>query len=101
MGAPQINGSFPENVNQESFEYTSQRSTFMMNVGGKVSMNVTFISPITPTDLKRQSVIGTYLDVTVASIDGATHSVQLYADTTAGMYYPIIALSCPTFARSS
>jgi len=31
----------------------------------------------------RQSIIGSYLDVTVASIDGNTHSVQLYADTSA------------------
>jgi hypothetical protein len=85
MGAPQVNGVFPPSVIQESFEYTSQRSTFMMNVTGKVSMNVTFISPVTPTDIKRQSIIGTYLSVTVASIDGATHSVQLYADTSGGM----------------
>jgi len=51
-------------------------------------MNATFLSPITPTDLKRQSVIGSYLSVTVAAIDGATHSVQLYADTSAGMPLP-------------
>ncbi len=80
-----MNGVFPPSVTQESFEYTSQRSTFMMNVAGKVSMNVTFISPITPTDIKRQSIIGTYLSVTVTSIDGARHSVQLYADTSGGM----------------
>lgn len=89
MGAPVINGVTPPTVNQTSFEYTSERSTFIMSVGGKVSMNVTFISPITPTDLKRQSVIGTYLDVSVQAIDGATHSVQLYADTSAGMFYRI------------
>ena len=86
MGAPKVNGTFPTNVAQTSFEYTSQRSTFIMDVTSKVSMNVTFISPITPTDLKRQSIIGTYLQVTVASTDGASHSVQLYADTTAGTY---------------
>jgi hypothetical protein len=85
MGDPVVNGVRPTAVDQTSFEYTSLRSTFIMNVGGKVSMNATFISPITPEDLKRQSVIGTYLDVSVQSIDGATHSVQLYADTSAGM----------------
>ncbi|KAH6664891.1 hypothetical protein B0J14DRAFT_238768 [Halenospora varia] len=83
MGAPNINGVSPTLVTQTSFEYTSQRSTFIMNVAGKVSMNVTFISPVTPTDLKKQSVIGTYLQVTVASLDGATHSTQLYTDTSA------------------
>lgn len=83
MGAPEVNGVFPPVVTQESFEYTSQRSTFIMNVNGKISMNVTFISPLTPTDLMRQSVIGTYLDVSVVAIDGATHSIDLYADTSA------------------
>lgn len=86
MGQPKIGDDFPTNVEQTSFEYTSQRSTFIMNVAGKVSMNVTFISPIAPKDLKRQSIIGSYLQVTVAATDGATHSVQLYADTTAGTY---------------
>jgi hypothetical protein len=84
MGEPNVNGVFPPSVAQESFEYTSARSTFIMNVNGKVSMNVTFVSPVTPDDLQRQSVIGTYLYVSVAAIDGRTHSVQLYADTSAG-----------------
>jgi hypothetical protein len=84
MGAPKINGTFPTSVTQESFEYTSTRSTFIMNVDGKISMNVTFVSPINPTDLQRQSIIGSYLYVDVASIDGSSHSVQLYSDTSAG-----------------
>lgn len=84
MGAPLVNGVFPTLVSQDSFEYTSQRSTFIMNVAGKVTMNVTFISPVTPTDLQRMSIIGTYLCLSVVSRDGATHSVQLYADTSAG-----------------
>jgi hypothetical protein len=85
MGAPKVFGISPPNVEQTSFEYTSERSTFIMNVADKVSMNVTFISPITPTDLKRQSIIGSYLQVTVASTDGKPHYVRLYADTSAGM----------------
>lgn len=84
MGDPGVNGVRPTLVTQDSFEYTSQRSTFIMNVAGKVTMNVTFLSPITPTDLKRQSIIGTYLSVAVSSRDGANHNVQLYADTSAG-----------------
>ena len=86
MGAASVNGFVPPSVTQESFEFTSLRSTFIMNVAGVVSMNVTFLSPVTPKDLMRQSIIGSYLSVTVASIDGGTHSVQLYADTTAGMF---------------
>ncbi|KAN0095547.1 DUF1793 domain containing protein [Hyaloscypha variabilis] len=83
MGAANVNGVVPPSVTQTSFEYTSTRSTFIMNVAGKISMNVTFLSPVTPNDLRRQSVIGSYLSVTVAAIDGGSHSVQLYADTSA------------------
>jgi hypothetical protein len=84
MGAANVNGIVPPSVTQTSFEYTSTRSTFIMNVAGKVSMNVTFLSTINPTDLQRQSVIGSYLYLSVAAIDGGTHSVQVYADISAG-----------------
>ncbi|KAI1178624.1 glutaminase GtaA [Nemania sp. FL0916] len=76
MGA--VTGS--QNVNQTEFSYTSTRSNFVMNVGGKVGMNITFLSPVTPTDLKRQSLTFSYLDVGVYSLDGADHDVQLYTD---------------------
>ncbi|KAI0388618.1 glutaminase GtaA [Xylariaceae sp. FL0594] len=69
-----------KNVDQTSFSYTSTRSNFVMNVGNKVEMNITFLSPVTPTDLKRQSLTFSYLDVGVHSLDGAKHDVQLYAD---------------------
>ncbi|KAI0386749.1 glutaminase A [Hypomontagnella monticulosa] len=70
-------------VDQTDFSYTSTRSTFVMNVGGKVEMNVTFLSPVTPSDLKRQSLVFSYLEVGVHSLDGASHDVQLYADVSA------------------
>ncbi|KAI1194718.1 glutaminase GtaA [Nemania serpens] len=75
-------GSLPnvQNVDQTEFSYTSTRSNFVMSVGGKVGMNITFLSPVTPNDLKRQSLTFSYLDVGVYSIDGANHDVQLYAD---------------------
>lgn len=79
MGSPG-----PEAVTQTAFEYTSTRSIFTMTVGGMVSMNITFLSPVTPNDLKRQSLPFSYLDVEVASMDGAEHNVQVYADISAG-----------------
>lgn len=85
MGVPLVNGAMPSAVSQTSMEYTSSRSTFIMDVNSQVSMNVSFISAITPNDLKRQSIIGTYLSVSVVSTDGNTHDVQVYADTSAGM----------------
>ena len=57
-----------------------------MNVKGLVEMNVTFMSPITPNDLKRQSLVFSYLNVEVASLDGKDHDVQVYADISAGKF---------------
>ena len=51
---------------------------------GAVMMNITFLSPIFPTDLKRQSLPFSYVDVSVSSADGSPHDVQLYTDVTAG-----------------
>lgn len=83
MGAPT---PLPTVVTQTSFEYTSTRSTFIMAIGGLVTMNVTFLSPLTPTDMVRQSLPFSYLDVTISSSDGSTHDVQLYTDITAGNF---------------
>ncbi|KAH8671259.1 glutaminase GtaA [Xylariales sp. PMI_506] len=77
MGAP---ANYPTVVNQVAFSYTSTRSTFLMEVANKVSMNITFLSPVTPTDLMRQSLPFSYLDVTVESMDGASHNVEIYSD---------------------
>ncbi|RYP92057.1 hypothetical protein DL770_001835 [Monosporascus sp. CRB-9-2] len=70
-------------VNQTHFSYTSTRSTFILDAGGKVEMSVTFLSPVTANDLRRQSLTFSYLDVDVHSLDGASHDVQLYADVSA------------------
>jgi hypothetical protein len=71
-------------VNQTAFEYTSTKSIFTMNVRDKVEMNITFMSPITPSDFKRQSLVFSYLNVEVSSLDGHDHDVQVYADISAG-----------------
>lgn len=71
-------------VNQTAFEYTSTKSIFTMNVQDSLEMNITFMSPITPNDLKRQSLVFSYLNVEVSSLDGRDHDVQVYADISAG-----------------
>lgn len=86
MGNP---AEAPQLVTQTAFEYTSTRSVFTMNVAGKVEMNITFMSPITPGDQKRQSLIFSYMDVAVQSLDGAAHDIQLYSDVSAGESVPI------------
>jgi hypothetical protein len=79
MGAPGA-----PNVNQDSFVYTSTKSIFTMTVDGKVKMIITFLSPVTPNDMKRQSLTFSYLDVSITSLDGKAHDVQLYSDISAG-----------------
>jgi hypothetical protein len=76
MGAPD---NSPQTATQTGFLYTSTQSTFTFNVGGKISLNVTFLSPLTPADQKRQSLVFSYLDVAVQSLDGQAHSVQIYS----------------------
>ena len=83
MGQANGTGLPMTSVSQTSLSYTSTRSIFTMDVAGKVQMNITFLSPVTPDDLKRQSLVFSYLHVDVESSDGAPHDVQLYADASA------------------
>ncbi|KND88319.1 hypothetical protein TOPH_06998 [Tolypocladium ophioglossoides CBS 100239] len=71
------------NVDQVSLEYTSTKTTFVMNVDGKVQMSIKFMSPVYYNDLRRQSVTSSYLEVLVKSLDGRSHSVQVYCDVSA------------------
>jgi len=82
MGAP---GGFNNKANQTSFEYTSTKSIFTMTAG-KIELKVTFLSPLTPKDYKRQSLTFSYMDVAVSSLDGSEHDVQVYTDISAGNY---------------
>jgi hypothetical protein len=81
MGNP---SPLPQTANQTLFEYTSTRSTFQFDVGGLLSLEVLFLSPISPDDLSRQSAPVSYLSVIVSSTDGNEHDVQIYTDVSAG-----------------
>jgi hypothetical protein len=76
-------------ANQTSAEYTATSSIFTIRADNKVEVKVTFLSPITPKDFKRQSLVFSYMQVEVSSIDGSDHQVQIYTDISAGM------LKCP------
>lgn len=80
MGAP---GGIAR-ADQVSAEYTATSSIFSIHADNKVSIKVTFLSPLTPNDLARQSLIFSYLKVEIESIDGSNHDVQLYTDISAG-----------------
>lgn len=82
MGAPL---NIPS-ANQTGYEYTSTRSIFTIEVNNKVSLKVTFLSPLTPKDLRRQSLVFSYMNVDVSSLDGSGHDVQIYTDVSAGKH---------------
>ncbi|KAJ8104989.1 hypothetical protein OPT61_g10452 [Boeremia exigua] len=79
MGAPR---GIPT-ANQTACEYTASKSVFTVEVGDKLVLRVTFLSPLTPRDLRRQSLVFSYLNVEVASLDGREHDVQIYTDVSA------------------
>lgn len=54
-----------------------------MDVNGQVKMNVTFLSPVDPTDKQRQSMPVAYMDIQVSSADGKEHDVVIYTDISA------------------
>ena len=85
MGAPNISGTIvPPVVNQTAFSYTSTRSVFQFDVAGVIDLTVTFLSAVFPNDYMRQSFPISFMDVSVASKDGAEHNVQVYTDISAG-----------------
>ncbi|KAF8885607.1 hypothetical protein BD779DRAFT_664453 [Infundibulicybe gibba] len=57
--------------------------TILTLTAGPMDLEVTFLSPIEPTDLVHQSFPFTYMYLTANATDGASHSVQLYTDITA------------------
>ena len=86
MGAPLPDAGIA-NANQTAFSYTSTKSVFTFDIDGLVTLTATFLSPLYPNDLMRQSLIFSYLDVAVESADGSSHDVQLYTDISAGKCY--------------
>lgn len=70
-------------ANQTSYTYTSTQSVFSIDAG-PVTVNATFLSPLYPNDLQRQSLVFSYVEVAVESNDGSSHDVQLYVDISAG-----------------
>ncbi|KAK3316675.1 hypothetical protein B0H66DRAFT_301362 [Apodospora peruviana] len=70
----------PKVAKQLSLEYTSTKSIFTFDVDGKVTLTITFFSPVYPSDLARQSLQFSYISVKAKSSDGSSHKVQVYMD---------------------
>ncbi|CAN8106452.1 unnamed protein product [Discula destructiva] len=72
----------PQTTTQTSATYTSTKTVFTFDVNSKVTLTATFLSPVYPSDLVKQSLQYSYIDVAAVSSDGAPHDVQIYLDVT-------------------
>ena len=79
LGAPNISGTVLRGMAQRSLTLTATRSQYVFE-GGGVELTLTFLSPIEPGDLRRQSMPLSYLTAGVRSTDKGVHDVGLYFD---------------------
>lgn len=83
LGAPTgFTGAAPALLPQAGLEVTATRSRFTWLAAG-IRLSVDFLSPIEPTDLRRQSVPFGFLSAAVSSADGRGHRVSLFLDISA------------------
>lgn len=80
MGAPKD----VQLANQVAYEYTATKSVFTIEVADKVTVKITFTSPLTPRDFKRQALVFSYMHVEVEALNSTRHDVQVYTDISAG-----------------
>jgi hypothetical protein len=80
-GTPSTTAGFERAMEQTLLEVTATRSRFHLE-GGGVGLVVEFLSPVEPGDPRRQSIPMSYVLLSVKSLDGRTHDVQVYADVT-------------------
>ncbi|KAI0737544.1 DUF1793-domain-containing protein [Daedaleopsis nitida] len=79
MGDPIVPNTTFTNVRQTVVQLTATQTVFEMTAG-PVDITVTFLSPVEPSDLVKQSLPMSYYSISAASNDGKPHSVQVYAD---------------------
>ncbi len=80
MGSPSLaNQPALQAMTQTGLTVTSTRSIFTLT-GGGVKLVVTFLSPVEPGDVRRQSMPLSYVSIVASSADGKAHQVTLYMD---------------------
>jgi Domain of unknown function (DUF5127)/Domain of unknown function (DUF4965)/Domain of unknown function (DUF1793)/Domain of unknown function (DUF4964) len=87
-GRPIVGGTLVRAMPQKSAEVTATRSIFTFRARG-VELVAEWLSPIEPGNLQLQSVPLSLLTLTVSSVDGARHEIQLYADITRQWVSPV------------
>ncbi|EJF56480.1 hypothetical protein DICSQDRAFT_93645 [Dichomitus squalens LYAD-421 SS1] len=94
MGAPGVPNTTFTKATQKSLQWTSTQSSFVMTAG-PVDLNITFFSPVEPSDLVNQSLPLSYYSISAASNDQNSHKVQVYVDIS-GEWVTGTRLSAPT-----
>ncbi|MER6978938.1 glutaminase family protein [Streptomyces carpinensis] len=80
LGAPSVaDHPLSRGVVQRSLTLTATRSQFVFEAGG-AELTLTFLSPVEPGDLRRQSMPLSYIAADVRSLDGKAHDIALYFD---------------------
>jgi len=80
LGAPALPNRNPfPTMRQISVTTTATKSEFVLQQAG-IELVVTFLSPVSPGDLRRQSQPLSYVAMTARSIDGRAHKVAVYFD---------------------
>ncbi|HWZ87934.1 MAG TPA: DUF4965 domain-containing protein [Polyangiaceae bacterium] len=77
LGAPNVAGSNQMVLSSRSL--TPTKTEFVLSAGG-VALTLDFLSPVEPTDLKRQSAPLGYVTVRALGTDGKAHAVSVYFD---------------------
>ncbi|WP_322987260.1 glutaminase family protein [Phaeacidiphilus oryzae] len=79
FGNPGFTGLGSRALVQQRLTVTATRSQFVYT-GGGVELTLTFLSPVEPGDLRRQSMPLSYITADVRSVDGKSHHAALYFD---------------------
>lgn len=80
LGSPASPTAYPfPTLRQLSLTVTATKSEFVLAQAG-IELTVTFLSPVTPGDLKRQSQPLSYVSVVARATDGKSHRVGVYFD---------------------
>ncbi|KAF7292552.1 hypothetical protein MKEN_01471500 [Mycena kentingensis (nom. inval.)] len=80
LGQPTVNDEQPyTKATQKSVTITATQTIFVLSAG-PVDLTISFLSPVEPDDLVKQSMPFSYYSVSAKSTDGAEHAVQLYTD---------------------
>ncbi|KAJ7498789.1 hypothetical protein FB451DRAFT_1117469 [Mycena latifolia] len=87
LGAPAVAGTTFTKATQKSSQFTSTQSIFVMSAG-PVDLTITFLSPVEPNDLAKQSMPFSYMAISAASTNGAPTLTRSGCRSTHGTLIP-------------